>query len=791
MALKKSLLKIRFFFILIILTIGLNLYSQPTETLYEGITIKEGLADDESYGPFDIGFNFPFFGVVQDKFYISTNGMVSFGSASLESANVSIPNSDSPNNFIAPFWDDLKVTTSGKILYKTIGTAPNRKLIIQFKNMGFVPFPSTFGTFLVILNENEASIQVQYRLVVDNTPGRGRGSSASIGLENSSGLTGVQHSYNNSTAISNEQAILFSPSGPTYTIESNAEYDGIFLTNNLTLPDPSIPQLISPSTDATIGTDHTFQWSESEYAANYSLLISENSDLSDGVSYDTGTNLSYNVTGLLIDKTYYWGVFASNASGFTWCQYKRFYTSVIPPLAAVPQTMWLEQSKDKTLQLNYSGGDASAKTAIITSLPAQGQLYQYNSGSKGILITSVPATITDPLRNVIYTAPAASGNGIGNFKYIIHDDTGDSPEATITVNVSPPGIPAVLYVAKNTGVEIQFDRIMSDPSGKQGQFAVTVNGSPATITSAALKTGDHYTISLSLSPGLVGTENVLVSYTPGDVTSTSGGYLLGFTDIPVTLKAQTINFAQSLDKKYSDSPFTLMALAPGGTLTYSSSNTSVATISSNKATFKALGSSDITARQDGDATYAPALYIKTLTVAKGDQTITFDPLADKVFGDADFTLSAVASSGLQVIYSSNNIAVATVSGNTVHIAGAGTAVISASQTGNTNYNAAPDVQQTLNVSVPTGMDNPLISQNSFKIYFSYGFINIQSLSDKWDGKKGTVRLADITGKTISLLPNEEFIKNSLIRINAPSNRGLYIVEVKSGTLRWVGKVMIR
>ncbi len=47
---------------------------------------------------------------------------------------------------------------------------------------------------------------------------------------------------------------------------------------------------------------------------------------------------------------------------------------------------------------------------------------------------------------------------------------------------------------------------------------------------------------------------------------------------------------------------------------------------------------------------------------------------------------------------SDNTTVATVTGNIVHITGAGTAVITASQAGNTNYNAAPDVPQTLTVN---------------------------------------------------------------------------------------------
>jgi hypothetical protein len=85
-------------------------------------------------------------------------------------------------------------------------------------------------------------------------------------------------------------------------------------------------------------------------------------------------------------------------------------------------------------------------------------------------------------------------------------------------------------------------------------------------------------------------------------------------------------------------------------------------------------------------------------VTKVDQTITFGSLPSENFVPfATFTLSATASSGLPVSYSSSNTGVATVAGNTVTIVGAGTTTITASQSGNVNYNAATSVDQTLTV----------------------------------------------------------------------------------------------
>ena len=84
--------------------------------------------------------------------------------------------------------------------------------------------------------------------------------------------------------------------------------------------------------------------------------------------------------------------------------------------------------------------------------------------------------------------------------------------------------------------------------------------------------------------------------------------------------------------------------------------------------------------------------------AKGVQTITFGTLTARTYGDAPFTLTATASSGLTVSYASSKTAVATVAGNIITIKGVGTTNIMASQAGNALYNAAPAVVQVLAVN---------------------------------------------------------------------------------------------
>ena len=95
------------------------------------------------------------------------------------------------------------------------------------------------------------------------------------------------------------------------------------------------------------------------------------------------------------------------------------------------------------------------------------------------------------------------------------------------------------------------------------------------------------------------------------------------------------------------------------------------------------------------------IYINTLL----SQTITFAPLSPVAFGSGNFNLTATASSGLAVSYTSDNPLVATVSGSTVTIVGVGTTSITASQNGNGTYDAAIPVSRDLEINCASTSTN--------------------------------------------------------------------------------------
>lgn len=81
------------------------------------------------------------------------------------------------------------------------------------------------------------------------------------------------------------------------------------------------------------------------------------------------------------------------------------------------------------------------------------------------------------------------------------------------------------------------------------------------------------------------------------------------------------------------------------------------------------------------------------------QTITFGPIPAKTYGDADFDPGASSTnSTIPITYTTDNTIVATIINGRVHITGAGTASITAWQTGNNVYADASPVKRLLTVN---------------------------------------------------------------------------------------------
>jgi len=178
------------------------------------------ITQDDGYLSVPLPFNFLFNGQSKSSVLISANGYLTFGNIGYAYSNVSIPALISPNDFIAPFWDDLNPGAGGGIFYAPFGSAPNRQFVVEWNSVPrFLPNPP-YGegalTFEVVLTESTDDILFQYQTL---TGPNATGESATVGIEYSTGASGALYAYNTPGSLQEGMAIRFSPiaSGPTPT----------------------------------------------------------------------------------------------------------------------------------------------------------------------------------------------------------------------------------------------------------------------------------------------------------------------------------------------------------------------------------------------------------------------------------------------------------------------------------------------------------------------------------------------------------------------------------------------
>ncbi len=189
----------------------------------------------------------------------------------------------------------------------------------------------------------------------------------------------------------------------------------------------------------------------------------------------------------------------------------------------------------------------------------------------------------------------------------------------------------------------------------------------------------------------------LVAYYPG--YGNYGTSSSALVDLTVGGAAQTIAFGSLGDVTYGVAPLTVSATASSGlSPSFTSTPPGVCTVAGTTVTVTGAGNCTVTASQPGNSSYAAATPVaQSFTVNQATQTITFSAPSSPA-PNSNVTLTATASSGLAVTYSAANPC--TVTGSTLTVGGAGTSCsVTASQAGNTNYNAATSVLRTVTVAV--------------------------------------------------------------------------------------------
>ena len=203
---------------------------------------------------------------------------------------------------------------------------------------------------------------------------------------------------------------------------------------------------------------------------------------------------------------------------------------------------------------------------------------------------------------------------------------------------------------------------------------------------------------MTIAANALGTVTITASQSGGVDPSNSNLTYLAAEDVSHTFSVakadQFITFAALPDRDNSTDgqTFTLSATASsGGTVTFESNNTAIVSLSGDRnqtATVNGEGPVTITASTPATSTHNAASKSRSFNAVKATQFITFAAIADTNTSVSSISASATASSGLAVVFESNDTSIITVSGSTLNIQGAGNVTITARQPGNYAYRAA-------------------------------------------------------------------------------------------------------
>ena len=190
--------------------------------------------------------------------------------------------------------------------------------------------------------------------------------------------------------------------------------------------------------------------------------------------------------------------------------------------------------------------------------------------------------------------------------------------------------------------------------------------------------------------------------------------------IAVGKGSQTITFPALPATAFTSTPPAPAATASSGlTVVYSTSTAGVCTVSTTGAiSFVGAGTCTIDADQPGNSNYLAAAQVsQSFNVTAGTNTITFAALSNRALGSGSFTVSATASSGLTVTFSTTTPVNCSVVGTTVSLLAVGQCTIVAAQAGNANYVAAASVSQSFNITKAVTTVTLTVSDTSLYLGF--------------------------------------------------------------------------
>jgi ELWxxDGT repeat protein len=322
---------------------------------------------------------------------------------------------------------------------------------------------------------------------------------------------------------------------------------------------------------------------------------------------------------------------------------------------------------------------------------------------------------------------------------------------TITFDSAPSKIfgESAFDLTASASSGLSLSLVSSDPS------VVTINGKTVTIVGAGTAT-------------ITATQAGDINYASAQTAQT----------ITINKASQTITFGTQPSKVFSNAAFDLNGSSSSGLeLSYSSSNTDIATINGKTVTILKTGTISITARQPGNRNYSAAISVEqSLVINKASQTLTFASLPPKTIGNAAFDLSSTSTSGHAVTFTSSDPAVATINGRTVTIVGAGTTKITASQAGDNNYEAAISIEQPFTVNKKSQTITFEAISDKILLDDPFALVATSSAGLPVTFTSSNTQVATITGNTVTITGHGETVIKASNDGNAEYNEAASIMR---------------
>ena len=332
----------------------------------------------------------------------------------------------------------------------------------------------------------------------------------------------------------------------------------------------------------------------------------------------------------------------------------------------------------------------------------------YSDGSTADLTSLVDwASSTPAVATIGATTGIAHGVSPGTSAISATLGTVSGDTLLTVVDATPPTVetPVLSPDPAAVGATVSVTAAATDASGI-ASAQVSVDGGPWTAlgaTDGAFGGTSEGLTGTITAPAPAGIHGVCVRATDS-VGNTSSGTACATLDV-VTKVNQTITFANPGAQTMAQPTLTVSATASSGLdVTFTTSTPSVCTAGGlNGATITLVGPGTCTVRADqpGTAVYNPAPTVsRSFTVKKVNQTITFANPGAQTMAQPTLTVSATASSGLDVTFTTSTPSVCTaggLNGATITLVGPGTCTVRADQPGTAVYNPAPTVSRNFTV----------------------------------------------------------------------------------------------